>query len=79
MCISSNIYTERNYKINLYKKLRICPKCKKQMSFHIEGNFGGALGVFTCECGYRDSSIENYQYATEDEIISEEATTEIMW
>ena len=50
------------------------------MSFHIEGNFGGALGVFSCRCGYKDSSIENYLYATNDELASfEKATENIMW
>jgi hypothetical protein len=50
------------------------------MSFHLEGNFGGTIGIFTCECGYKDSSIENYLYATEEDIAEfEEATQGIMW
>ena len=65
------------YKIDFYKKRRICPNCGKKLSFHIEGNFGGALD---CKCGYKDSSIENYLYATKEELIRfEETTKNIMW
>ena len=80
MCISSNEYKKRNYKLNFYKERRICPRCGKPLLFHIEGNFGGALGIFSCECGYKDSSIENYLYATEAELAKfEEASADIMW
>ena len=80
MCISSNEYTKKNYKINFFKERRICPNCGKHMLFHIEGNFGGALGVFNCKCGYKDSSIENYLYATNEELAKfEKATEDIMW
>ena len=66
MSISSNEYN-RNYKVNLYKQYRICPNCGKEMSFYIEGNFGGALGVFECNCGYKDKSVENISYATSED------------
>ena len=42
-----------------------CPKCGKEMSFYLEGNFGGALGVFECECGYIDQNYSNISYATD--------------
>ena len=79
MSFSSNEY-KRNYKIDFYKQRRVCPNCGKHLSFHIEGNFGGALGVFSCKCGYRDSSVENYVYATSKELVEfEKATEGIMW
>ena len=79
MSFSSNEY-KRNYKIDFYKHRRVCPQCGKHLSFHIEGNFGGALGVFSCKCGYRDSNIENYAYATIKELAEfEKATEDIMW
>lgn len=77
---SSNIYPKKNYKIDFYKQRRVCPNCGKHLSFHIEGNFGGALGIFSCKCGYRDSSIKNYIYATSKELAEfEKATEDIMW
>ena len=80
MSFSTNKYTKRNYKIDFYKQRRICPNCSKHMSFHIEGNFGGHLGVFSCKCGYKDSSVENYVYATSKELAEFEKATEcIMW
>ena len=65
-----------NYKIDFHKQRRVCPNCGKHLSFRIEGNFGGALGIFSCNCGYRDSSVENYVYATNEEIAKFEKVTE---
>ena len=80
MCMSSNEYSKRNYKIDFYKQCRICPNCGKQLSFHIDFDFGGTLGVFSCKCGYKDESYYNYSYATCNEREAfEEATKDIMW
>ena len=79
MYISSNKY-KNNYKIDFYKQRRICPNCGKSLSFHIDFDFGGTLGVFNCKCGYEDKSYYNYSYATHDERKAfEEATKNIMW
>lgn len=58
-----------------------CPKCNNEMSFHLEGNIAGTLGVFECSCGYRDASVENtYNYATsEDWNRFWKETEDIMW
>lgn len=58
-----------------------CPICGENISFHLEGNFGGTLGVFECKnCGYRDASTTNASYATNEEWDEfEEATQNIMW
>lgn len=80
MCISSNKYTKKNYKIDFFKQRRICPNCGKHLSFHIDFDFGGTLGVFNCNCGYKDRSYDNYSYATKQEREEfEEATKDIMW
>ena len=61
-------------------KYRICPECGKHMSFHIDFDFGGTLGVFSCDCGYKNSSYNNLIYATKNEREEfEEATKNIMW
>ena len=57
-----------------------CPKCGREMSFYIEGNFGGSLGVFECSCGHKNKSTENMSYATsEDWDRFWKATEDIMW
>ena len=58
-----------------------CPKCGSEMSFYLEGNFGGTLGVFECGCGYRDASVNNtYNYATDEDWKKfREATKDIIW
>lgn len=56
----------RKMKITLFKH-RMCPECGKQMTFDMEGNFGGTFGIFNCECGYKDKSYSNITYATEDD------------
>lgn len=79
MSISSNEY-KRSYKIDLYKQCRICPSCGSHMSFDIDFDFGGTLGIFNCSCGYKDRSYDNLRYATNDEREAfEEATKDIMW
>lgn len=65
------------------KEHRICPECGEHMSFYIEGNFGGSLGVFNCtceDCEYEDRSVDNMIYATDDELKKfYEDTKDIMW
>ena len=57
-----------------------CPKCGKEMSFYIEGNFGGSLGVFECKCGYIDRSCSNMSYATDKDWEDFwNRTIDIMW
>ena len=57
-----------------------CPKCGNEMQFYIEGNFGGSLGVFECDCGHKDKSRENMFYAAnEDWDRFWKATEDVMW
>lgn len=57
-----------------------CPKCGKEMSFYIEGNIAGSLGVFECECGYKNKNGLNIHYATdEDWERFHNNTSGIMW
>lgn len=72
---------EKNNRLNeILLEYRICPKCGEQMAFHIEGNFGGTLGIFDCSCGYRNGDYSNFLYATEDELNEfYENTKDIMW
>lgn len=48
--------------------MKKCPFCEKEMTFYIEGNFGGAVGVFKCECGFIDKSSSNLAWATEKDV-----------
>ena len=58
-----------------------CPICGTTMSFYLKGNFGGTLGVFECNCGYRDASVENASYyaTSEDWNRFYEETKDIMF
>lgn len=50
------------------------------MAFHVAGGFGGALGIFNCNCGYKNSSYSNFSYATKVELDKfYEDAKDIMW
>lgn len=59
------VYTRQKY--GSLEMTNLCPKCNKEMRFYINGNIAGALGVFECECGYKNEDISNINYATNED------------